>query len=112
MEVTWGPIQRWVVLVVVNFPCLVVLILSRGPGSFVHTDSFVALEPIFREAEEENSIADDGEPFVAVWVVCVWRTGTLECFPEEGGVVESVLDECFDGFDGGDFGAEGGHDGG
>ena len=78
-------------------------------SSFVHTNGFVALEPIFRKAEEEHRVADDREPFVAVWVFCVWGAGTLQCFPEKGGVVEFVLDECFDGFDGGYFGADGGH---
>ena len=60
-----------------------VLTLSRGSevSSFVHTDSLVPLEPIFRKAEEEHRVADDGEPFVAVWVFCVWGTGALEGFP-------------------------------
>ena len=70
-----------VVLVFIVFLVIGVDVVGGAPNSFVHTDSFVPLEPIFRKTEQEHRVADDGEAFVAVWVFCVWGTGALECFP-------------------------------
>ena len=67
--------------------------------------------PFFGKGEAKNRISDCGEPFVAArWHRLAFAVeddaGALQCFPEEGGVVESVLDNGFDCFDCGVFRSE------
>ena len=82
VEITWGTDRLVLVADASDHARVIGDDSVEGPrNSLIHTNTFVPLEPIFRKAEQEHRIADDSEPFVAVWVFCVWGTGTLQCFP-------------------------------